>query len=303
MASKEFGKLVITTEIQEELDQPASPTTRYLNSSVLSLAILAVFESEIPVDNSNAVTLLRDRFLPMNHRFSSILITDKKGVQRWKKVDVVLEDHVKVPIFPTDLSIEFYDECFQEYISMISMEKLCESRPLWELHIFKYPTSGALGTIVMKLHHALGDGFSLMGALFSCLKRADDSSLPLTFPSSISSSRREEIVRPGAGSGSKSRLKKMAKNMVGFWNTVSDTAWSLMKSTVMEDDLSSIRSKNSRSVPKPISISTVTFPLDHLLQIKLKVAGVCTPSYPILISHQYLSLLAVDSSLVISLAS
>lgn len=78
MGSKELGKLIIATEMEEELE-PASPTTRYLNSSVLSLAILAVFESEIPVDDSNAVTLLGDRFLPMNHRFSSILIMDKKG--------------------------------------------------------------------------------------------------------------------------------------------------------------------------------------------------------------------------------
>ncbi|CAL9018517.1 unnamed protein product, partial [Prunus brigantina] len=51
-------------------------------------------------------------------------------------------------------------------------EKLPQNRPLWEIHILKYPTSHAAGTLIFKLHHALGAGYSLMGALLSCLQNA-----------------------------------------------------------------------------------------------------------------------------------
>jgi len=54
---------------------------------------------------------------------------------------------------------------------------------MWEIHIIKYPTSHAARNVIFKLHHSLGDGFSLMGALLSCLQRVDNPSLPLTFPS------------------------------------------------------------------------------------------------------------------------
>ncbi|QHO09289.1 O-acyltransferase [Arachis hypogaea] len=62
------------------------------------------------------------------------------------------------------------------------MEELPQSKPLWEVHIVNSPTSDAHGSVIFKLHHALGDGYSLMGALLSCLQRADDPSLPLSFP-------------------------------------------------------------------------------------------------------------------------
>ncbi|KAF6168287.1 hypothetical protein GIB67_014522, partial [Kingdonia uniflora] len=111
-------------------------------------------------------------------------ITDDCGVKQWKSVTVKLEDHAIVPIFQNGLSPESYDGILQDYLSNTALEKLPQSRPLWEIHIFKYPTSNAAGTLIFKLHHALRDGFSLMGALFRCFQRADDPFLPITFPSS-----------------------------------------------------------------------------------------------------------------------
>lgn len=53
---------------------PVSPTGQYFNSSVLSISVLSVLESEIPIDDSLALTLLKDLFLPINPRFSSIMV-------------------------------------------------------------------------------------------------------------------------------------------------------------------------------------------------------------------------------------
>ncbi|KAI3987040.1 hypothetical protein MKX01_036830 [Papaver californicum] len=243
---------------EEELIEPATPTAQFFNSESLSVCVLAALESEIPIDDSQTLSLLKDVFIPINPRFSSIMVKDdENGGKHWKKVSVKLDDHVQVPIFPEGLSLESYDEYLQEYTTKIAMEKLPQSRPLWEIHIFKYPTTYAAGTLLFKLHHALGDGYSLMGALFSCLQRSDNPSLPLTFPKI----------------GAEKRKSSVTENLSVFMNTVTDFTWSLMKSSFLEDHVSPVRSATVGVELKPIQISTVTFSLDQIKQIKTKLGG------------------------------
>ena len=75
-------------------------------------------------------------------------VKDRKGEKQWKRIEMKLEEHVNVPIFPTDLSPTSYDEYLEEYISKIAMEQFSQNKPLWEIHIVKYPTSNAAGTII-----------------------------------------------------------------------------------------------------------------------------------------------------------
>lgn len=189
-------------------------------------------------------------------------VVDENGEKQWKRVEVRLEDHVNVPIFPAGLSPESYDNYLDEYISKIGMEAFAKSRPLWEIHIFKYPTTTAAGVLIFKLHHSLGDGFSLMGALLSCLQRADDPSLPLTFPS----------VR--LLSNNTSLMKILPKIFSVVFNTVSDFCWSVRKSTVLEDDKTPIRSGDDGVEFRPISMATMGFSLDHIKQIKANLGAV-----------------------------
>ncbi|XP_043689066.1 wax ester synthase/diacylglycerol acyltransferase 4-like [Telopea speciosissima] len=249
-----------------EVDEPVSPTGQYFNSSVLSICILCALESDIPIDDSQTYFLLKNLFIPINPRFSSIMVKDEHGVKQWKRVDVKVEDHVHVPIFPDGLSPESYDEYLQEYLSKIAMERLPQSRPLWEIHSIKYPTSNAAGSVVFKLHHALGDGFSLMGALFSCLRRADNPSLPLTFPSSKQGGLSSDYKR-------NSIFKRVTGLLSMFVNTTSDFAWSILKSSFVEDDRTPIRSGHEGVEFRPVIISTVTFSLDQIKQIKDKLGG------------------------------
>lgn len=187
-------------------------------------------------------------------------VTDEHGVRKWKKVEVKLEDHLKVPVFPPGL--ELYDEYLQDYITKISMEPLPFSRPLWDVNVIKYPTSTAAGTLIFRLHHALGDGYSLMAALFSCLKRVDDPSLPLTFPSS----------KPRRGWDS--FLGFAQEISYACVNTIRDFGWSLMKSSVMEDSVSAIRSGVPFVESRPINLSYFELSLDDIKTIKKKVDGV-----------------------------
>ena len=192
-------------------------------------------------------------------------LTNQKGDKQWKRVEVKLEDHVNVPIFPTGLSPTSYDEYLGDYMSKIAMDQFPQSKPLWEIHIFKYPTSNAAGNLIFKLHHSLGDGYSLMGALLSCLERADNPSTPLTLPS-----------RPWSEpkSDNRSARARVSQNFSSIFNTLLDFGWSVLKSTLVEDDRTPIRAGDEGVEYRPITISTMTFSLDRIKRIKNKLGMV-----------------------------
>lgn len=179
-----------------------------------------------------------------------------------------LKDHVKTPKFPEGKTVELYEKCFLDYLSRISIEQLPQGKPLWEVHIVNYPTSNdSLGAVIFKLHHALGDGYSLMGALLSCLQRADDPSLPLSFPS----------LRPPKQepSSTKSFWRKFSWTMSSAFNTASDFGWSILKSSIISDDITPIRSGDQGAEFHPISISSMAFSIDHIKDIKSRLRVVC----------------------------
>lgn len=256
------SKLQIKTRWQQEDagEEPVSPSGQYFNSKTLSVCILAVLESEIPIDDSCAMDLLQNLFLPINPRFSSIMVSDKKGVKKWKKVEMNLENHINIPKHPEGLSIEEYDDCFDKYLTKIAMDPLPQDRPLWEIHITKYPTSKAAGNLIFKLHHALGDGFSLMGALLSCLERADNPSLSLTFPSFQPSSTAKATAMGVIGC--------ITRILSPIYNTTRDFGWSVLKSSLIADDKTPIRSGEDAVELRPIKISTVALSLDQIAKIK-----------------------------------
>ncbi|XP_071691338.1 wax ester synthase/diacylglycerol acyltransferase 4-like [Rutidosis leptorrhynchoides] len=242
-----------------EKSEPVSPTGQYFNSSVLSVSVMSVLEFENPIDDSSSLALINNVFLPINTRFSSIMVDGKDGEKHWKRVEVKVEDHITVPNFPKGLSLKSYDNYFNDYLSKIATNPLPQTKPLWEVHIIKYPTSNASGSVVFKLHHALGDGFSLMGALLSCLQRADNPSLPLTFPN---------FQKSGKVSDPEINKRLIPQALSGAINTVLDFGWSVLKSSFLEDSQTPIRSGKDGVEFRPINIMTMTFSLDQIKKIK-----------------------------------
>ncbi|KAK0602853.1 hypothetical protein LWI29_037573 [Acer saccharum] len=193
-------------------------------------------------------------------------VEDENGEKLWKRVKVKIKDHIKTPIFPSGLSPKIYDKYIDDYISDIAMEKLPVTRPLWQIHLINYPksNSNAASSIIFKIHHSIGDGFSLMGVLLSCLQRADDPSLPLTFPSvPLSSTNRD----------SNGLFKKVSRIFSVVTNTLSDFYRSIVWSSLHEDDMSPIRSGVAGVEFQPFSVATMTFSLDHIKQIKSNIGA------------------------------
>lgn len=169
-----------------------------------------------------------------------------------------LEEHINIPEFPTNKI--FYDEYLDEYMSKIATEQLPQQRPLWEIHIINYPTTNAAGTVIFKLHHALGDGYSLMGALLSCLQRADNPFLPFTLPTSQRS--KKSICN------TKDVFKKVPSMVSSVFRSISDFGWSIMKSSFVEDDITPIRSCADDVKLRQITISSVSFSMDLIKDVK-----------------------------------
>lgn len=168
-----------------------------------------------------------------------------------------VEEHVKDPILPSDLTTEKYKAYFDEYLTKISMEEFRPDKPLWEAHLFRYPTSAAAaGTMILKLHHSLGDGYSLMGVVLSCLHTASDSNIPLTFPS-----RRRRPIHDGV-------LKSLSRVASAVCRTASDLGQSVLKGG---DEETPIRSGREGVESMPMTTFTMSFSLDDIKKIKTKL--------------------------------
>ncbi|CAN0896815.1 Wax ester synthase/diacylglycerol acyltransferase 4 [Linum grandiflorum] len=243
---------------------PLSPLGVYFHSKSMQMSTIAVLEMEEPIPHSDVVSILNTVLLPVHPRFSSVIETGEDGEQRWKKVEINVKDHIRTAVFPPGKSPEYYDNCFQDYLSNLSAEQFPETRPLWEIHFFKYPTTTAAGNLIFKIHQALGDGYSLMAVLFSCFKRFDDPSLPLTFPN-IRIRRQDDDVEGGR------RMKPAAifsRTLSAALNTVADMWLSFSKAKVAADDISPIRSGEIGVGYRPISAATMTFSLDQIKEMK-----------------------------------
>lgn len=189
-------------------------------------------------------------------------------MKKWKRVKVNLKDHVIIPKFPKIENPPYlYDQYFKNYLAELNSSQLPQNQPLWDIHIVKYPTSAAAGHLIIRMHHSLGDGYSLVGALLSCLQRADDPSLPLTFPSI-----RSNVEKKNKKKGGMLKFVTLVPKIVsGVFNTLYDFGWDVWKSNVWEDDLSPIRSGTEGVEFQPVDITTVTFSLDRIKEIKTKL--------------------------------
>ncbi|XP_058730389.1 wax ester synthase/diacylglycerol acyltransferase 4-like [Vicia villosa] len=248
-------------KLYEEVEEPVSPHGQYFNSSVICAYIFAFLEFDIPFDESQVIPLIQDLFLPINPRFSSIMVRDKDGKMRWQKVEVKIQENVKIPKF-NEATNASSTELYDNYVTSILTSKTPQDKPLWEIHVINYPTTNAASTVIFKLHHSLGDGYSLMGALLSCLQRADDPSLPLSFPSR---------VRLDPKYSKKSLFKKLCFGVNAFFSSISDFGSSIIKTRMIEDEKTPIRSGYQGNEFQPVALSNIILSLDQIREVKSKL--------------------------------
>ncbi|KAI7745769.1 hypothetical protein M8C21_010837, partial [Ambrosia artemisiifolia] len=103
--------------------------------------------------------------------FSSILVTDTKGHEYWQKTDIDIDRHVILITDPIGEHEHNSDEtAINEYLANLAVSSpLSFDKPLWEIHLIP-----AHKCVVLRIHHALGDGISLMSLMLTLARRLDD---------------------------------------------------------------------------------------------------------------------------------
>lgn len=118
------------------------------------------------------------------------------GAPTWRRdPEFALEHHVHHHVLATR-----DDETLRAAIDAVASSVLDRRRPLWQLHVFERPASGTI--VLARIHHAIADGFALLGVLLAlCDGAAPDDAAAA--PGSVAPARAawarmtQRLTRPG----------------------------------------------------------------------------------------------------------
>ncbi|KAL6648125.1 hypothetical protein ACP70R_012349 [Stipagrostis hirtigluma subsp. patula] len=212
-----------------EDEEPLSPMARVLQD----LCIVAVLGLGKAIDFDAVRAGLEDT-LVRHPRFCSIRVMDPAGDMgappRWVRTEVNLDDHIVVPDLDPAAVAADADEAMEEYVASLSTIPMDQSRPLWELHVLDFPTAEAASAVVVRVHHALGDGMSLVSLLLACTRSAADPKALPAMPPATSGRRRSGgpayggSPRPAMSAAARAFVAWVWSHVLLAWNTVVDVA-------------------------------------------------------------------------------
>ncbi|KAM0870104.1 hypothetical protein ACQ4PT_040249 [Festuca glaucescens] len=204
-------------------EEPMSPTGRLMEDT--GVHIVSVLGLGIPVNLPVFRAGIETELLPRYPRFCSIQVMDdsRGGKPRWVRTKVNLNDHIIVPrIDPAAVQCD-PDKAVEDYVASLSMLPMDRRRPLWEFHLLDFPTSEATSTMVLRLHHSIGDGMSIMTLyVASSRSTADPARLPTMPPPPRRTGEIYQLQpRPPLSSG-KALLAWVLSYLVLAWHTLVD---------------------------------------------------------------------------------
>ncbi|KAB1995881.1 hypothetical protein ES319_D13G192100v1 [Gossypium barbadense] len=161
-----FKRIKVREENGEE-EEPLSPMARMFHQPESNIYIVVIVGYKRLIDPDVYKTNLTKTFLK-HPRFSCLQVADEKsgGEVKWVKTNVDINQHVKVPM--VDPYMASPDKFVEDYVANLSKTRMSMSLPMWDFHILNLKTSDAESTVVVRVHHSLADGTSLMALLLSC---------------------------------------------------------------------------------------------------------------------------------------
>ncbi|XP_047091696.1 wax ester synthase/diacylglycerol acyltransferase 11-like [Lolium rigidum] len=207
-----------TTNDSTAEKEPVSPTARLMEPVYIVVTIGLGSPLDLPVFTTHMAS-----GLPRYSRFQSIQVTED-GNLRWARVKVKMEDHIVVPTLDPVAVAANPDQSVEDYVASLFTLPMDRSRPLWEFHFLNFPTSEATSTAIIRVHHSLGDGMSLMTLLMSSASSAAD---PTRLPAMPKQPERTGAIyapRRPRSSGAMPFLGWVCSYFVLAWNTMVDVA-------------------------------------------------------------------------------
>ncbi|CAI5457729.1 unnamed protein product [Closterium sp. Yama58-4] len=179
--------------------EPVSPVGRLFLDDGFYTTILCVLEFKNEMEIKELRDILQHTLL-QHPRFHSRLVSSPGGVPAWvlmDAADVDLEYHV-VEEGAADVDTS---QCH-------SLPPFDPNRPLWQVHLIHLPAGSRPGeppqrhsAAVFRIHHALGDGISLMSLLLAATRQTNNPDLLPSLPGSLGASARQKSSSSNGSNG------------------------------------------------------------------------------------------------------
>ncbi|KAG5224540.1 O-acyltransferase WSD [Salix suchowensis] len=211
-----------------EEGQPLSPMARLFHESDSNVYIIVIIGFETWLNPEVIKANLVHTFLKQP-RFSCVQVADEKngGELKWVRAEVDLDNHVKVPT--PDPNMESADLYVEDYVSNLSKTRISMSIPMWDLHLLNVKTSDAEAVGILRVHHSLGDGSSLMQLFMSCTRKLSD-------PESLPSLPFSKKKKPDSSSGGFLQyFINLFSVFLIYWNTLVDVVMFFITTFFLDD--------------------------------------------------------------------
>ncbi|THU72692.1 hypothetical protein C4D60_Mb04t14860 [Musa balbisiana] len=252
--------------VDEEEEEPLSPAAQLFHQPGFDCCIVAIMGLGKPAD----VDVIRsglEATLVRHPRFSSVPVLEESGgaEPRWVRTKVVVENHIVIPDLEDQRrAAASPDQVVEDYVASLTSAPMDRSRPLWDLHVLNFPTSDAAAVAVLRVHHSLGDGTSLMSLLLACTRKASD---PHSLPTIPHQSRRPLASRKLHAGGAFTLLLWLWAFLILAWNTLLDVLRFTATSAFSKDTPTPLTGpKGVEYHPKRIVHRTVS--LDDIKDVK-----------------------------------
>ncbi|XP_043714377.1 wax ester synthase/diacylglycerol acyltransferase 5-like isoform X2 [Telopea speciosissima] len=250
---------------RREDDEPLTPVGRFFLQPEMNQVISCVVGMKNSIDLEALKDAIKDSLMLQHPRFNSVLVRDRQGREHWRRTKLDLDKHV----FLREIGSEENDDdetVVNDYLADLAVSSpLSTEKPLWEFHVVRERKC-----CVLRIHHALGDGISLMSLFIACCRKVDQPDQMATIPNNPSSSansisRRSEEI--GIGGRLKWIWKMLLRLVMVAWFTLVYATEFMLRSLWVKDEKTAITGGEGVEL-WPRKIATAKFSIDDMKAVK-----------------------------------
>ncbi|KAL3722372.1 hypothetical protein ACJRO7_034705 [Eucalyptus globulus] len=243
-------------------DEPLTPEGRLFLQKEMNQVIYCAIGMKQPLDVDALKLAIQSCPMYTHPRFCSLLVRDSAGREHWRRTRVEIYRHV-VPVHgpvAEGLSDEAAVNKFLADLSTDSPGLMGDDKPLWDVHLLM-----AHQCMVVRIHHALGDGISLISSFLAGSRLVDDpEALPTIGPSLSMMKRRSD----GGGEW----WKAVVRVLEVVWFTVVFVVEFVLRTMWVSDRTTPV-SGGAGVELWPRKLATARFSLEDLKVVKSAVAN------------------------------
>lgn len=244
--------------IENENDEPLTPAGRLFVQPATHQIINCALGLERPIGIDEVRSTLSDSLMIKHPRFSSLLVTDNHGREYWRKTELDIDRHIILHSDPVG-EADNDEAAVNDYLADLSVSTpLSDDKPLWEIHLL--PAHKAL---VLRIHHALGDGTSILSLTLTMFRKLNDPEQSPTTEPLISSSRTPGRLKTG---------EKLLKLLKMIWFTLIYLFEFIARALWVKDGKTVVRGGEGVEM-WPRKLSTAKLSLEDMKTVKNAVAN------------------------------